>query len=1046
MDLQKNSMALSLFKEKNIPIALLMTSAIFIGDFLMPFWYDIWVLYLVPLVLMFRSAKRPYLFSVIVTLLIVAGLFLSHPDTGSFMHGAANRITAIFGGWGVSVLLMQRKRMHFSLLQAHNELERRIGERTAELSQSNGMLQKDIAERKKIEEALRDSEERYRLLFHETPIGIFNYDTQLILTAWNDRFVEILQSSSERLSGLDLNTLKDHSVIPAIRRAVEGYEGYYEGVYKAATSRAEIWVSMRTTPIRNEDGRVKGGIGIVEDITERKLAEERLYASEISYHNLFDSISDAIFIHDEKGHFIEVNKGAESMYGYPREFFIGKTPAALAAPGLNDLGVAADAIHRAFSGAPQQFEFWGLRAGGEVFPEDVQLMPATYMGSAVVIAVARDITERIKSDEARMSAAHEWSASFDAMADGVSIHSTDYTVINVNQSLCSMLGKKKEDMIGRKCHELFHGKDSPIAGCPFLRLRETNLREFTEFFEPSLDKWLSVAAAPIVDDAGTLLRIVHTVRDVTERKQKEQELGKLTRILRARNKSSRAMIEAEDERWYLNEVCRIVVEDCGHTMVWIGFTDDNEDKTVRPVAYAGHEEGYLEYLTLTWRDKDLRRGPINKAMLTGNPVIIQSIETDIRFAPWRAEALGRGYASMIAVPLLFVGRAFGSLNIYSERQNAFTGEEAALLIDLAADLSYGISAIRTRSAQVVAEKELRNSEKRYRSLFENMSEGLAYCRMIFEDERPQDFIYLDVNSSFEQLTGLKDVVGKRVSEVIPGIREADPELFEIYGRVALTGEPERFEVFVEALNMWFSISAYCPEKGSFVAIFDVITERKRAAEALAASEKKYRLLHETMRDAFVSMDMQGRITEFNKAYREMLGYSQEELLKLTYANITPAKWHAFETKIVEEQVLARGFSDIYEKEYRRKNGTFFPIELRKYLLKDDSGNPVSMWAIVRDITDRKKAEGKIKESEARFRGLIEKAPVAISISRGGTTIYVNHKYLTLYGFESLDEVVGQPIFDQWAPESREMVCERVHKRARARLCTRSQTISRDSGA
>jgi signal transduction histidine kinase len=130
------------------------------------------------------------------------------------------------------------------------------------------------------------------------------------------------------------------------------------------------------------------------------------------------------------------------------------------------------------------------------------------------------------------------------------------------------------------------------------------------------------------------------------------------------------------------------------------------------------------------------------------------------------------------------------------------------------------------------ERAARKTELEYRALFENMSEGLAYCRMHFENGEPKDFTYLQVNRAFEDLTGLKDVVGKRVTEVIPGVREADPGLFEIYGRVARTGKPEKFEAFVQALGMWFSISAYGPEEGYFVAVFDVITARKRAEEEI----------------------------------------------------------------------------------------------------------------------------------------------------------------------------------------------------------------------
>jgi len=145
-------------------------------------------------------------------------------------------------------------------------------------------------------------------------------------------------------------------------------------------------------------------------------------------------------------------------------------------------------------------------------------------------------------------------------------------------------------------------------------------------------------------------------------------------------------------------------------------------------------------------------------------------------------------------------------------------------------LSYSnIKLARSIGERDVLTASLQESEERYRSLFENMLDGFAYCKMLFDDNnRPVDFIYLDVNSAFERLTGLKNVTGKRVTEVIPGIKEAEPELFDIYGRVALTGRPERFEINFKPLGMWLSISVYSTQKEHFVAVFDDISERKRA--------------------------------------------------------------------------------------------------------------------------------------------------------------------------------------------------------------------------
>jgi signal transduction histidine kinase/ligand-binding sensor protein len=136
------------------------------------------------------------------------------------------------------------------------------------------------------------------------------------------------------------------------------------------------------------------------------------------------------------------------------------------------------------------------------------------------------------------------------------------------------------------------------------------------------------------------------------------------------------------------------------------------------------------------------------------------------------------------------------------------------------------------------EEILIESEERYRSLFDNMLNGCAYCQMLFENSLPSDFIYLNVNKAFETLTGLINVEGKRATEVIPGIKESDNSLFEIYSRVALTGKPEIFEMHVESLNDWYSVSVYSPKREFFIAVFDVITERKLSERELINAKEK----------------------------------------------------------------------------------------------------------------------------------------------------------------------------------------------------------------
>lgn len=225
-----------------------------------------------------------------------------------------------------------------------------------------------------------------------------------------------------------------------------------------------------------------------------------------------------------------------------------------------------------------------------------------------------------------------------------------------------------------------------------------------------------------------------------------------------------------------------------------------------------------------------------------------------------------------------------------------------------------------------------------------------------------------------------------------------------------------------------------------------ITGRKRAETELRESEAKHRQLIEGMMDAYSRVDGNGRFIQTNAAFQDLLGYSETELRGLTYYDITPEAWHVTDDRIRQEQVRARGYSDVYEKEYRRKDGAVFPIEIRTFLTRDEAGRPTGMWSIVRDITIRKRIETELrrlnesleecvtqrtaalKESEARFRQLAEATIEGIVFSQAGVVTDSNTQFAAMFGYEP-DEVAGRPVIDFIAPESRAMVAERVRSGA-----------------
>jgi diguanylate cyclase (GGDEF)-like protein/PAS domain S-box-containing protein len=256
----------------------------------------------------------------------------------------------------------------------------------------------------------------------------------------------------------------------------------------------------------------------------------------------------------------------------------------------------------------------------------------------------------------------------------------------------------------------------------------------------------------------------------------------------------------------------------------------------------------------------------------------------------------------------------------------------------------------------------------YRTLVEHMLNGVAYCRMLYRDGLPCDFIYLYTNPAFERLTGLKQVVGKPVSEVIPGIRESDWQLFDIYSRVAMGGKPERFETFVESLAMWFSISVYSPKPEYFVAIFDVITERKQIELALIDANKRWSLAQRAAVAGAWYWDIPTGVLYWSDELYELFGLEPQK--SVASFDTWRGLLHSEDRQQAEQRIM-QAIADRLPltNEYRivTPAGEVRWIRALGDTSYDEQGVALRMTGICLDISKSKAAEIGLQKSEERLR-------------------------------------------------------------------------------
>ena len=286
----------------------------------------------------------------------------------------------------------------------------------------------------------------------------------------------------------------------------------------------------------------------------------------------------------------------------------------------------------------------------------------------------------------------------------------------------------------------------------------------------------------------------------------------------------------------------------------------------------------------------------------------------------------------------------------------------------------------------------------HRNLSSYIQHGYAYYRMITDEHNHVDFIYEEVNESYAKLTGLHDVIGKRMTEIRPGLAKSNPVFIEKYARVAETGVPDKFEIFIDTENHWYDVSLYSPQTGYVLSMFDDISERKRSEETLKKSEERFRRLFENPSVVILLDPDTGNIIDANHAAADFYGWSVKQLKQMRIQQITNVS--SVEAMVNMAKVRALNQNQFIFR-HNRADGSVRDVEV--FSNKIELEGKDILYAIIHDVTERIRSENQLKKLNVA----VEQSPAIVLITDpDGKIEYVNPAFTKVTGY-SAEEAIGQ---------------------------------------
>ncbi|MDD4281836.1 MAG: PAS domain S-box protein [Candidatus Methanofastidiosa archaeon] len=816
------------------------------------------------------------------------------------------------------------------------------------------------------QQALETSEERYRRLFEESPLGILNYDAHGNILACNSMFVEIIGSSREALVGLNIITdLTDGDLIREVKRSLTSGEGYYEGFYASVTGKKTTPVRAIFKGIRGTDGSYHGGLALVEDVTEHAEARDALMSLATEYETVFHGTQDALFLVavDESGfRYLRNNRAHQEQTGFPLSEIEGKTPHELVGGRVGDV-IAANYRRCVESRESTSYkEVLTLPAGEKIWK--TTLTPVVHEGTVrYIVGSSQDVTEHERLVQELSRTTDEQQLLLDNIGIQIWYLTDDHTYGAVNEAHAAFYGLKKHAVAYRDMHTLV----PPHVSSFFLR---SNERVFSSGAQERFEAWatnaagqprlLAVVMTPMRRVDGTVSYVVCTAEDITEYRRAEEQVS-----------------ESEDKY-------RSLVEN------------------LNEVVFTLNESAVITYVSPTIQVV----GGYAVSDVVGT-CFLEYVHPDEReglFAQFSKVLAGVKVASEYRV------RTKGGTPIWI-RASAHPILRNGLTIGVQGIL-YDISDYKR------VEEALRTSETTFRNVISSIQD------MVFTLDCEQR--HTGVYGQWLARWGRTEdhFIGKTAREIW-GDEQA--RVHEQANIRALEGEYVTYEWSIEACGTTeyylTSLSPLLDEIGSvrgIVGIGRLITERKRAEQALRENEARYRTLFEDSLDAIWATSAEGRIIEANPAALELLGYAHHEFIGIEARRLyaTPSDRDVFVSTVDE-----RGFVKDFEVLLRRKDGREILCSFTAHAWYADNGTIRGYRGIVRNITERRRMEEALRESEEKYRLITEHTgDEIIVLDLSLRVVYASPSIEKIRGFTP-DEVQGMAIQDLLTQDSRKEVQE-----------------------